>query len=187
MTRAYGNSGNAVLAQLHCHYVGHHQNSSLGHAVEAVSRLFLECGNRGSADNAAFAVCLHVLCQLGSYDISALDVNVNDLVEHIVLAVDQQAGAADTGVVEQAVDLAESLNACLNRCSDLLAVGGVCLYGNRLTACLVDLLCGRCCAVQIHINGDHLCAVACAYLCSCLADTACCARNKKHLVLQLHS
>ena len=43
--------------------------------------------------------------------ISALDVNVNDLVEHIVLAVDQQAGAADTGVVEQAVDLAESLNA----------------------------------------------------------------------------
>ena len=105
-----------------------------------------------------------MLGKLGCDDVRPLDIHLINLVQHVVLAVDQQARTADAGIIEQTIDLPERLDACLDRSCDLGTVGSVCLNCNCFAASSLDFFCTAFRACQIHIDRDDLCTISGAHL-----------------------
>ena len=140
--RADGVDGDAVFRPFLSQTAGEVGHSALGGIVDQ-DRIVMGCDlsvHGSGVDDAAVMIFDHVLADLAGHQEVACQADVHDL---FPVLQSQLCGRADfdgTGVVDQNIDLAESIDDLLNAVDDILFLRDVALYRKADTAGLFDFI-----------------------------------------------
>ena len=172
-------NGNAEASQLVGHDPGQVCNSSLQGAVNGVANGALDAGSGGQVDDAVgmrallAALSLHLAGNSLAHEIQSLVVGLYVMVEVILVHIYHLSGlSASTSVVDQNVDVAESLNGLVYQVLTSLSRGNVGSNAQSLAAGSLDFLSNLVAGLLLTAGDNNSCTVVSHQLCDCIADAA---------------